>query len=202
MDEGYIKFKIHREDCDLDAFETQIQTLNECRGKLLKEKWIGVYPNGIGFGNVSIRTGKGKFLITASATGHLKSIGKEDVSEVFDYNFSKNELWCRGMKNASSESMTHAIIYDSAEEAQVVVHIHDIFYWEVAKSKLPSTSSKVAYGTPEMAYALQEIVLDSTIDRDKPIIMGGHEEGIIAYGKDFAEVLTNLEFYKKKYTND
>ena len=41
------------------------------RNKLYELKLIGVYEDGIGYGNISIRYEQNKFIISGSQTGHV-----------------------------------------------------------------------------------------------------------------------------------
>ena len=64
--------------------------------------------------------------------------------------------------------------------------------WKKWKNKLPTTSKSIAYGTPEMAFGLQDC-LKSKPGSKGIIIMGGHAEGIIAFGNDFEEIAKLLD---------
>ena len=70
----YIKF-----NCNLikgTVEKEKIEELNYWRNKLFEMGLIGVYENGVGFGNISERTQGNKFIITGSTTG-----GKEKLDE-------------------------------------------------------------------------------------------------------------------------
>ena len=47
---------------------------NVWRSRLYKAGLIGVYPDGIGYGNMSIRFQRSKFIITGTATGKLQKL--------------------------------------------------------------------------------------------------------------------------------
>jgi altronate dehydratase len=61
--------------------------------------------------------------------------------------------------------------------------------------KAPTTPESVPYGTPEMAYAIMQLLEDPVQAQWKFLIMAGHQEGCMAFGKDLQqafEILTNL----------
>jgi hypothetical protein len=61
--------------------------------------------------------------------------------------------------------------------------------WDYLLNKFPTTSSEVKYGTPEMADEIKRIISKENFSRFGKgiIIMGGHEEGIVAFGKNLDE---------------
>ena len=71
-----------------------------------------------------------------------------------------------------------------------VVHIHNYPLWDRYLGILPTTSPEVEYGTPTMANEITRILtLPKTLQK-KVIIMGGHEEGIFAFGKTIEEAVS------------
>lgn len=180
MDEGYIKFNCEWIESNLDS---DIKEINEWRDKLYRLKLIGCYDNGIGYGNISVRTKNG-FLITGSATGSFSRLTKEHYSEVIVYDFDRNYVKCRGKIKASSESLSHAAVYESNPEIKAVVHVHSQELWNKLLNKVPMTSKDVKYGTPEMAYEIMRLM---KIREENILVMAGHEDGVIAYGKNLNE---------------
>jgi L-ribulose-5-phosphate 4-epimerase len=181
QEEGYIKFNCHWNNQPADFPGKEINELNHWRSKLYQQQLIGVYPDGIGFGNISIRLNKdNQFIVTGSATGQLAETGPEHYAQVDSFRIDTNEVWCTGQVKASSESLSHAIVYKALREANAVVHVHDIKLWEKWKNVLPTTDETTAYGTPEMALEISRL-LAVPGNREKGIlIMGGHREGILA----------------------
>ena len=52
---------------------------------------------------------------------------------------------------------------------------------------MPTTSRLVEYGTPEMALEISKIMkLPETLN-ERVIVMGGHKEGIIGFGRTVEE---------------
>ena len=186
MDEGYIKFNCKRipsDDIPLD----KVADLNFWRKIMYDKGLIGIYPDGIGFGNISIRCDENTFLISGSATGGIPVLDKSHYSLVTDYNLQTNSLICKGPINASSESLTHALIYESSPSTNAVIHIHNLALWNQLMHKVPTSDEQVPYGTPEMAKEIKRLFEETNLSNEKIIVMGGHEEGIISFGKNLEE---------------
>ena len=121
----YVKFTYERARTDIAPFDA-LTELNAYRRKLLELRLIGVDPSGIGFGNVSVRDGAtSDFFITGSATGGLSELTPTDCVRVVAYDFAKNWLRYEGAAIPSSESLTHAAIYESDPTISAVIHCHD-----------------------------------------------------------------------------
>ena len=84
--------------------------------------------------------------------------------------------------------MTHQMIYQLSNEIKVVVHVHHQELWDKYKHKLPTTGEDVPYGTPEMANEIKRLYTEENLQETKCLAMAGHEEGLIAFGKNFEEV--------------
>jgi ribulose-5-phosphate 4-epimerase/fuculose-1-phosphate aldolase len=191
MDEGYIKFnckRISSDDIPLD----KVADLNVWR-KIMHEKGlIGMYPDGIGFGNISIRCDENTFLISGTATGGIIDLDNSHYALVTDYNLTTNSLTCKGSINASSESLTHALIYESSPSTNAVIHIHNLALWKKLMHEVPTSNEQVTYGTPEMAKEIKRLFEETNLSHEKIIVMGGHEEGIISFGKNLEEAANVL----------
>ena len=192
--EGYIKFNLNWEEKSFDFSDKDFHEINSCRQKLYEAGFIGAYPDGIGFGNLSVRYNKNQFIISGSATGNFKNLSKNNFALVKDFDISKNNIQCVGLTKASSESLSHAAIYNSNSEVNAVIHIHHKGMWNTYLNDLPTTDKKAEFGTPEIAIELAKLAnLPSGI-----IIMGGHPEGIIAYGKTIEKAYNILiEYFNK-----
>lgn len=193
-DEGYIKFNLNWTEKEFNFSDQEFELINSYRTKLFELNLIGAYPNGIGFGNISIRSEENKFIISGSATGNFKELEKKHYSLVTDFDIKNNRVKCLGLTKASSESMTHAAIYSSNKKIQSVIHIHHQKMWDKYLHHLPTTDEKAEFGTPEMAFEIQKLA-----NNDKGIIiMGGHTEGIISYGQTIEEAYhLLLKYYNK-----
>ncbi len=186
--EGSIKFNCHLITEEIIIPAELFNPLNHWRDVLWGKTLIGCYPDGIGYGNISVRLPESdQFYISGTSTGGIPILNQSHYSLVERYDPERNALWCRGMIKASAESMSHAAVYLANPDADAVVHIHHRKLWEKYLGKLPTTDLKVEYGTPGMAREIERIVaLPETLHK-KIIVMGGHEEGIIAFGKTIKE---------------
>jgi len=120
----YIKFSCERVAGGIASFEG-LAELNVYRRKLLDLHLIGVDSNGIGFGNRSMRDGAtDKFCITGSATGGIPELTLANCAKVVACDFERNQVRYEGSAMPSSESLTHAAIYESDANAGAVIHCH------------------------------------------------------------------------------
>ncbi len=182
-DEGYVKFH-----CDFEPGPSPdpsvIHQLNRWRDKLYDLKLVGAYPDGTGYGNLSLRSGGGnRFVITGTATGSLQSLSDEHYTEVTEFDIPQNHLTCRGPIRASSESMTHGSLYLLDAGIRAVIHVHHEALWKGLLNQVPSTRSSVAYGTPAMAGEMARLYGASDLPNKRIAVMGGHREGVITFGE-------------------
>ena len=184
---GWVKFTCEHSAVKLAPF-AGFAELNEYRSKLRRIRWIGVDSNGIGFGNLSVRDGKtNSFYITGSGTGAIEELRLEDYAKVTACDFGKNWLRCEGSTIASSESLTHAAVYESDPEAEAVIHGHDLELWAALLDQVPTTGKAVDYGTPAMAEEVQRLFKMTEVKTRKIFVMAGHEGGVVAFGRDLAD---------------
>ena len=156
--------------------------------------------NGIGYGNISVRH-QGSFLISGSATGHIEHALPEHFALVNSFNIEHNEVFCTGHTKASSESMSHAALYEVSSEIQAVIHIHHKNIWALSREKLPSSRSGISYGTPEMARELQRLF--SVYKRNADVFrLEGHEDGLIGFAKSLSEASDLFINLHKTYSHD
>jgi len=192
IDEGYIKFNCYWEKANV--FQNKdIAALNDWRTQLYKLGLVGAYANGIGFGNVSQRLEGNQFIISGTATGNLETLDASHYALVTDFDIDKNKVFCKGLTKASSESMSHAVIYQALSNVKAVFHIHHKKMWQHYLHKVPTTRDSAAYGTPEMAYEILRLLKESSLLETRFFTMAGHEEGILAFGETLAEAGTVLK---------
>ena len=188
MKDGVIKFSLRWQRApppeDIDA-------LLQWRDRISAAGLIGVQPDGIGYGNISARTGS-SFVISGSGTGIHATARREHFTRVIHYDFSDNSLLCRGPVQASSESLTHAAVYEADASAAAVVHVHHRQLWQALLGKIPTTAKDIAYGTPEMAYDVLRLFRDTRVADSGIFVLGGHEDGIVALGGSLQEAGTKL----------
>ena len=194
----YIKFTCEHAATDLSPFGG-LAELNAYRRKLLQLRLIGVDSNGVGFGNLSIRDGTtNNFYITGSATGGIAELTLANCARVVAYDFKRNWLRCAGAAVASSESLTHAAVYESDTRAGAVIHCHDSKLWTALLNQAPTSSKAVEYGTPEMAYEVLRLFNLTDVKSRKILVMAGHEGGIVAFGRDLEEAFAVLMRERKE----
>jgi L-ribulose-5-phosphate 4-epimerase len=189
---GSVKFTCQQSVVKISRF-AGFAELNRYRRKLLELGMIGVDASGIGFGNLSVRNGAtSRFYITGSATAGTVDLTPADYARVVAYDFARNWLQCEGSTVASSESLTHAAVYESDSAACAVIHCHDMRLWAALLDKAPTTPKKVEYGTPEMAYAVRHLFDVTDVKRRKIFVMAGHDGGLVTFGKDLREAFRIL----------
>jgi len=186
MDEGYIKFLCNWIEAEPLSIH-QLLDINKWRDTLYNLGLIGAYNNGIGFGNISIRFNNRSFIITGSATGGLITLNENHYVLVDEYNLMQNSITCTGPIKASSESLSHAVIYECSHETNAVIHIHNLDMWEKLIHKVPTTREDISYGTTEMANEIKRLFKQTNVKTEKIIAMAGHKEGIIVFGKTLDE---------------
>ncbi len=201
MNEGYIKFNCNWLPEEFPFHEEIYGQLENSRTKLYELGLIGMYPDGIGFGNISVKSGESTlFIITGSATGQFPELDQSHYALVTGFDFEKNSISCSGLIKASAESLTHAAIYEALPEAGAVVHIHCLWLWEKLLNDYPTTSAEIEYGTPEMAYSVGKLASEIKEKAEKIIVMGGHREGILAFGSNLhvatSEIIKIYNFYQ------
>jgi L-ribulose-5-phosphate 4-epimerase len=181
---GSVKFLAECESSALIPFPG-LGELNRVRSLLRRENWLGVDEAGIGFGNISVRDAQTNcFWITGSNTGHKTELAARDCARVTSCNLKANSLRYEGEIVPSSESLSHAVIYASVPVVGAVIHCHSAVLWTQLMEKNLSTSSGVAYGTPEMAAAVSDLLVRDGPKQEGAFAMAGHENGVIGFGPD------------------
>lgn len=198
IDEGYIKFELNWEQQPND-FQYDINNLMQWRDKMHELNLIGNYVDlGIGFGNISQKFQTGdEFIISGTQTGDIYPIEEKHFTTVTKYDLAANSVWCKGPLKASSESMTHAAIYEFDDKIRAVIHIHHLELWKELLDKIPTSKKEVPYGTPEMGMEIRRLFEEELLAEKHIMAMAGHDEGIITFGatlEEAAEVL--MKYYK------
>lgn len=192
MEEGYIKYRAEWEQTPPFPNEL-VADLNEYRAKMYRFKLISVSPDGIGYGNISQRLNRSQaFLITGSATGAFPVLDGSHYSLVSAVDTAANLLHCWGPTIASSEAMSHAVIYKECPEVNAVIHIHHQGIWHTRQNILQTTPAEVAYGTPEMADAIVNLLRHSNLRQERLFITRGHQDGIFAFGESLRDAIAPI----------
>ena len=193
IDEGYTKYECEwRQAPALPA--AVVAELNAWRNRLHDKGLIGYYAeHGVGFGNVSIREGdSNRFIISGTQTGHIAHTDEKHYARVTTCDIGANRVVCEGPVQASSEALTHAAIYALDPGIRAVVHVHDAGLWRALIDRIPTTSREIAYGTPEMAREFQRLYADTDFRMRGIAVMGGHDEGIVSFGKDINQAADRI----------
>lgn len=213
IDEGAIKFHADHEEKPLvarrfGAVACQLIAWREILGHL---GLVGQDPKlygGFGYGNVSGRSGppaaprhRRPFLITGTQTSGQPCISLQDFCLVERYDLRRNRVVSQGMILPSSESMTHGAIYDLGSHIRFVFHSHCPILWRHAdRLRLPTTDRQVAYGTPEMGREVERLYRTTHLADVRILAMGGHEDGIVSFGRSAEEAgQVTLRYLAKAY---
>lgn len=192
MNEGYIKFQFRKIPGTEPALD-DVLDLIELRTKLYELGLLGAYEN-VSYGNVSKRVSKTSFIITASNTGKTKSIGTKDLVTIVSVDIENNLVNYIGEYPPSSETLTHYAIYETFQFALFVVHFHHKQLWGKLSFKLPTTPIECEYGTIQLAKAIARQASFFLDHKDAGVIvLGGHPDGLIAFGKSVDIVLKTID---------
>lgn len=191
--EGTIKFNAHWTEAA--AFSKELlEEIMAARQQMFAKGYIGEYAPGLGYGNISRRFGKAaQFLISGAKTGRLPEALPEHFTHITEVYPQRNEVYCQGPIIASSETMSHAMIYQCEPTAQVAIHLHEASAWERLLHQVPTTDASAEYGSVEMSVSIEELFKDTNLREEKIFVMEGHPEGIFVFGKSFAEAFYILE---------
>jgi ribulose-5-phosphate 4-epimerase/fuculose-1-phosphate aldolase len=200
FDEGVIKYRAEHRHQPLDRhrFGELACTLTAWREILAGTGLVGQEPGrygGFGYGNISGRVGppsaargRRSFLITGTQTSGRRCISLADFCVVERYDEARNRVESHGPVLPSSESMTHGAVYDLGSQIRFVFHGHSPTIWRRADLlRIPTTSPRVPYGTPEMAAEVRRLYRSSALPERQILAMGGHEDGIIVFGRTAEE---------------
>lgn len=195
-DEGVIKFSAEHEPSPLSPRRhgALACTLVAWREILARTGLVGQAPDrygGFGYGNVSARCGPPSaprrarpFLITGTQTSGKPCMDLDDFCRVEACDPGRNRVVSQGLVMPSSESMTHGALYDLGSHIRFVFHAHSPVIWRRARAlRLPTTDRAVPYGSRRMAAEVAGLYRETALPETRVLAMGGHEDGIIAFGK-------------------
>lgn len=193
IDEGYIKFESDW-TAGPAADPELITLLDRWRRPLFDAGLIGHYDElGIGYGNLSVRAGGGReFVISGTQTGRVAETDGRHYALVTGYDIGANRVSSTGPVEASSESLTHAAIYELDPAINAVVHVHSESLWQAGLGRLPTTADDISYGTPEMAREFERLYRDTDFAAGGVAVMAGHEEGMLAFGASLEQATNRI----------
>lgn len=180
-DEGVILFNCHWQEGPLPA-GVDIGSLLLVRNELFQLGLIGFdKTEQVGYGNISMRTTGSDFIISGTQTGHIPILDSNQLSYVTDANITHNTLHCTGPAKASSESLTHAAIYNQFADAHAVIHVHYHQLWLHLMNQVPTTLVNIGYGTTAMAGEIARLAAQCHLGKEKILVMREHQDGIICF---------------------
>ena len=193
IDEGSIKFRCEWIQAPPLPPEA-IEEVNAWRQQLYAAGLIGFDATlQVGYGNLSVRAAQPRhFIISGTQTGKLPILTAAHYALVEDYDIAANRVVCRGPVRASSETLTHAALFDVTAAIQAVVHVHHLELWRQLRHRAPTTDERVRYGTPEMAREFRRLYVDTDFAAARIAVMAGHVAGLISIGERLAEAAQRL----------
>ncbi|MDA0273217.1 MAG: class II aldolase/adducin family protein, partial [Proteobacteria bacterium] len=157
--EGVIKFNLTFRTGKL--VDVDVAELSAWRTVLKDLGLLGQTPgryDGCGFGNISQRCADG-FVISGTQTGALEAVTLDDYAVCETWELQRNAVDARGTVKPSSESLSHASIYDVHESVTCALHAHSPDIWRNSvELGIAVTDESVAYGTPEIAKEIGRLI--------------------------------------------
>ena len=185
MMDGVIKYHVVHTHAQAPSFSAYLQ-LEALRSRLFALGLIGETIDGIGYGNISQREGEYDFYITATQTGKQSSLTADEYVWIERYDFESFTVFSKGLNKPSSEALSHAMIYEVHPDIQAVIHIHSKPLWQMMINT-GALATTAEYGTAEMVHEIAELYQSHDPFKNNTFVMKGHEDGIIAFGKDIAQ---------------
>lgn len=209
LDEGVIKFDFSSYKETESVKYDDYLAIEPTRKKMYELKLIGFYEDHkVGYGNISLKlnlndlfnSNLSQFIISGTQTGHISDLSPKHYTYIVDYSLSTNAATSVGPILPSSESLTHAAIYDSDSAINAIIHIHNKEIWSgMISSNELFTPASIPYGTVAIANSVKELIKNNP---GKSFAMAGHEDGVIIYGRNMDEACQKTtELYKKYSTN-
>ncbi len=188
--EGVIKYHLHHQSTAANP-KWNIASINTWRTLLYQLQLIGQQADrymGYGYGNISQRVKGQQFIISGTQTGSIAELSIKNYCLVEATDLINNTLYSIGPCKPSSEALSHASVYAQDKTIQCIIHAHSPEIWHATQDlKLACTAKDVAYGTPDMAYAISQLFNSGELEQQALFTMLGHEDGVISFGKTFPE---------------
>jgi ribulose-5-phosphate 4-epimerase/fuculose-1-phosphate aldolase len=139
---------------------------------------------GLGFGNLSARdpARPNEFVVTASQTSGVEVLDDDGLVRIVRADLARFWVDALGRQPPSSETLTHAMIYQADARVNWVFHGHAPEIWRQTQALgLPATPEHVSYGSTAMVQAVGEILARHP-SRPLAFTTLGHEDGVFACG--------------------
>jgi len=181
--EGVIKFDLDFRPAPAPAAET-LGELEAWRTIFRRLGLLGQDParyEGLGFGNLSRRARGNGFLISGTQTGGIERLDAGHYVEGSSCDPAHNRVVAAGPVRPSSEALSHGALYQANPRINWVMHLHSPeIYAAGTRLSLPATDPVAPYGSPQMAAEICRLL--PTAGWPGLLLMGGHEDGIFAFG--------------------
>ena len=196
--EGVIRFHYQLEErCEPVLPSRTLDELRAWREIMRRLGLLGQRPDryqGLGFGNISVRCPQrsAEFVITATQTSGVDVLEDRHLTRVRDHDLTEFRVTAAGPLPPSSESLTHAMIYQLTDGVDAIVHVHSPEIWHRADAiGLPTTPEQVSYGSPAMAQATRKLLEEH---RERPLSFAtlGHGDGVCACAASVAAAAAAL----------
>jgi len=193
--EGVIKYQLQHTNRVANS-RWNIVAINTWRTLLYQLQLIGQQADrymGYGYGNISQRTQGEQFIISGTQTGRLAELSIDNYCLVEAADLINNKLYSTGPCKPSSEALSHASVYAQDKKILCVIHAHSPEIWQATQAlKLAYTPKDIAYGTPEMAYEINQLFNSGKLDQQLLFTMLGHEDGVISFGENFPQAAFSM----------
>ena len=161
-----------------------VNSLEKIRKELYARGFIGVDESGLGYGNLSmLHPQSGNIVISGSQTGNLPELNPDKYAIITAYSFDSFHVTATGKSDPSSETLTHAAIYETLSDIRFIIHIHSKKLWDYMLQNDYPASHDVEYGSREMADEIKKMNQKNLFLKNSIFAMKGHEAGIISFGK-------------------
>lgn len=177
-----------------ENFARLLADLDAARTFLHDQGLIGVNAAGIGYGNLSARlsSDEAAFVISGSGTGRARVLGPSGYSLVRACDAEANSVLSSGPARPSSEAMTHAAVYAAEPLARFVIHVHHSrLFADLLRAGWPHTPASAAYGTPEMARAVADLLRGPALE-EGVFVTAGHPDGLFAFSGQLESAVNGL----------
>lgn len=197
--EGVIKFSLNHQTLASPFSSSVLEELKVWRDLSRQLHWLGQDPDrygGLGYGNISARESSQCFMISASQTSAVLIADNRHFARVTAADIQTNSIASEGVMPPSSESMTHAAIYQCMDSVHWVLHSHCPEIWQHSDVLgLACTAAEIPYGTPEMADAVQRLCRDQVgVNPERAsqgvFVMKGHQDGVVCYGSTAKQAIS------------
>ena len=141
---------------------------------------LAPHSKGGSLGNLSFRIEDG-FVITASGLKLKENLDNTSFVGITNYDIHKNVFYVDGVREPSSESIMHFLIYNTRNDVNAVFHGHDeIILKNTEKLKLVVTKNEQDPGTIDLANEILDVLNDNNF-----IVIKNH--GFVSLGRTMKE---------------